>query len=849
MTNRAILAALCAAGVLYFAFPLGSHQGLSLAQPTGQQIEEIVVTVRRREERLQRVPIAVDAFTSETIDRIGIKQLEDLSRLSSSIVVDEVFSQQDVRVQVRGLSNTRGRSNVAFLVDGIDVTSETTGTSAGSSLLANLRLLGDVERIEAVKGPQSALYGRAAFAGAVNYVTKEPGSKFNGRVSVEAGEDGIFEFAAGFGGPVIQDVLGLRLDVVSWEEDGHHENSISGESFGGGEGLGAALTALWTPNNAFLAKARVSYSDDEYGPRPVVRLDALTTLPVPAEANFDPDPHFGPPQFDFTPTRAVTSRTSIAVPSNYGDGHGQVIRASEDPFTGVDHPGSTIQTLRGSLNLVWSLDSATLTSLTGFTDSNSTENHDNDRQAIGRPDTLLANQNINSWGTTEQFSQELRFASAWDSAIQLTVGGLYWTEDREQFDAGVIAVCFISPACTAPPPFVDPNNWQEIVMSLTNTTRGPTQAESDHWSIYALIEWDISDTLRLAAEARYVDEEFTAGRDLGSSCTILYPILTGCSFRPVERRTVTSTFTTPKVTLTWLPTDDVMVYFSAANGQKPAGISLLPTGGFAPPPFESLFFEPEEMWAYEIGSKTSWSGDYGSLIFNNAIFFQDYTDKQTGTQTISSDGFLVPLVTNASSAQVLGVELEFNWFTPIDGLSFNLGYTFLDTEYDDFVDVTTSSTRIALAGSCQIVGVFIPATGITQNHCSVDLTGNNLEKAPENSLVLGFNYTGQLAGNKSWFLDGNFQYQDERFLDNDNFTVIDSFSQLDLRVGLMSDGWEVLVYVDNVLDDDTIRNAGSGPDFGANVVDGGFGSLGVSQFFGLLPQPRTVGVRATYRFD
>ena len=67
-----------------------------------------------------------------------------------------------------------------------------------------------------------------------------------------------------------KDVLGLRLDVVSWEEDGHYENVVSGAGFGGGEGLGAALTALWTPAETFRAKARVSYTDDEYAPRSVI---------------------------------------------------------------------------------------------------------------------------------------------------------------------------------------------------------------------------------------------------------------------------------------------------------------------------------------------------------------------------------------------------------------------------------------------------------------------------------------------------------------------------------------------------------------------------------------------------
>jgi len=155
--------------------------------------EEIVVTTRYREENLQEVPIAITAVTEDVIQNAGIRSVQDLARLTPSISVNESFSQNDVRVTIRGLTNTRGRSNVAYLVDGVDVTSETTGTNAGSPLLVNQRLLNDIERVEIVRGPQSALFGRAAFAGAISYVTKEPGDELEGRVGLDMAEYGKYE--------------------------------------------------------------------------------------------------------------------------------------------------------------------------------------------------------------------------------------------------------------------------------------------------------------------------------------------------------------------------------------------------------------------------------------------------------------------------------------------------------------------------------------------------------------------------------------------------------------------------------------------------------------------------------
>jgi outer membrane receptor protein involved in Fe transport len=135
-------------------------------------IDELVVTARRRAETLQTVPLAVTAITAEQIAREGIKDVTNLIDSDPSLNFDQGIAPYDTRIVIRGLSPTRGRPNVASLVDGIDVSSEAIGV-AGGSLLINPRLI-DIARVEIVKGPQSALYGRSAFAGAINYITQDP---------------------------------------------------------------------------------------------------------------------------------------------------------------------------------------------------------------------------------------------------------------------------------------------------------------------------------------------------------------------------------------------------------------------------------------------------------------------------------------------------------------------------------------------------------------------------------------------------------------------------------------------------------------------------------------------------
>lgn len=257
-----------------FWLMLAVIQGLPLV--ASAQLEEVVVSTRRREESLQDVPIAVSAITSEQIERQGISDLKDLVANQPSVQFDQSFGPADNRITIRGLSNTRGRSNVAFLVDGIDVTTENL-ISAGSGLLANRRLLTDVERIEIVKGPQSALFGRAAFAGAFNYITKEPGDEFDGRVGFDIGDYGRRVIEAAFGGPVT-DTVGVRVAGVKFNEDGFYTNSISGKGVGGSNGYGAALTTVWKPADPVKVKARFEYSDEQYDLRPVVNIQGIPPI-------------------------------------------------------------------------------------------------------------------------------------------------------------------------------------------------------------------------------------------------------------------------------------------------------------------------------------------------------------------------------------------------------------------------------------------------------------------------------------------------------------------------------------------------------------------------------------------
>jgi iron complex outermembrane receptor protein len=918
-------------------------------------LDEMVVTTRKRAENPQEVPIAVQVFAEDQIDRMAIRTLTDIAKLSPSVQFDTSFGPQDTRVTIRGLSNTRGRSNVAFLVDGIDVTTENF-ISAGSGLLANRRLLNDVERIEVVKGPQSALYGRSAFAGAISYVTKDPGPELEGKVFLDASQYGAYEVSGAFGGPVpgLEDVLGLRANAVYWSDQGYYTNSVSAANIGGGKGFGAALTGVYTPTDSIKFKARVEYSDDDLDITPMVRINGDTQVNYPKNAIGAPAFLGTSGAFDgsalglvdhgvYCPPGVVTDEAAgpgFCLPQSFGNASDKTVALGENPLTGADYGGTTVDLLRVSLVASWEVGPGEFSSYTGYTDSNARQHYDQDYQADGRPDKLLGYTEANTDQVTTQLSQELRFQSTWDGPVQLTLGGLYWNEERDLKDSNSLVACMpvakgpageiltdIIGVCDGNLAPVPTNTfsvvgWQPYYSQIfpkpavAGFDGAQWNSETDHKSVYGMVEWAFTDTFKLTAEGRYVDETLSIRLPNHSSCSALgFAAIQGLFVVPLQSEalnpgldvncesahtamakltygldpngpeiladllcrtrdpntgdldpngtvicqlgdaiydmtldwafiqgTESSTFFTPKITLDWMLRDGVLAYFSWGRGQKPAGINTI-VGSGTPTTIDDERFDSEKVDAYEVGTKTTWDAA-GYLQLNGAVFFQDYTDKQVSTQELVNDQ-LRPRVLNASAAEVWGLELELVYAPNlIEGLTLSAAYTYLDSSYEDFLVDTALLYRPASTGSCEVV-----KKGEAY-FCRMDLSGNSLERTPDNSFVGILNLQRPFLNQPfDWLTEFNATYQDERFVDADNFVKFDDFWLIDFRVGLASEKWSLVAYLDNVLDDNTLKSGGSGPDFAKQNQELGFtAGLGVQQYFGLLPEPRTFGVRLLMNF-
>ena len=234
---------------ILLALPLAAPQ--VRAQPVileGERLEEILVTARKRDEALLDVPVAVNAFSAEEIASAGITRPQDFIALTPNMTMIQTQNQGTSFIVVRGISQARNSEpSVAVLIDGV--------------LMANPsqfnQELYDIARIQVLKGPQGALYGRNAIGGAVIIETREPGDEIEG--SVMAGYDSGpgYRVRAGVGGPLGgSDTWKFQLSGSYFDTDGYIDNPNLGEEADPFEDLSGRAKLIWEPNDAMRADLR-----------------------------------------------------------------------------------------------------------------------------------------------------------------------------------------------------------------------------------------------------------------------------------------------------------------------------------------------------------------------------------------------------------------------------------------------------------------------------------------------------------------------------------------------------------------------------------------------------------------
>ncbi len=906
------------AAAVITALALYSTTAAAQAGAKSEELDEVVVTARKRTENLQEVPISITAFSAADVEHLGLSNINDLANLDAALIFDKGYSATDTRIAIHGLSPSRGRVNVAVLVDGVDTSSESINFG-GNSLLATNRLM-DLQSIEIVKGPQSAKFGRSAFAGALSYVTKDPSKEFSGSANGDFGDFGRYEATASLSGP-FGETFGWRLNVAKWNDDGAHKNRVTGAKVGGGDGAGAALTLKWTPSENFDSKTRFEWSDDHFDPFPQASLRGNTRLFRPSSGT---TLQLSTGAATSLPGACLSLTTGTGAPNNaqcrvYGPtlgffpgGSGVLayrgtipgadtlnVQFDTDPRTGLDYAGTDRTIKRFSMVMNWDFGKGVLTSLTGYTDAKFSwlEDGDFDSGRVDPNGNLTATDIVGRAtqfdydNSTNQISQELRFQSQLEGRFNFMLGALYWKEDVDQNARSVSIVCSpATPANTffpgqpAIPPACQrigattPLNGNQALALMTAIPR-PNGRLTKHESIFGDLTFKLSERANLVLEARRSNESeqingvncsalpgaancqdptFPGFALFGPSINYLYPffnpfapVVPGPGVRQgpgvaVDLPKTSSSFTTPRITIDYKFLDGVMLYASLAKGHKPGGISTTTSGSWNDADYDGKYdeisYRAENLKQVEIGAKMQFLEN--RLRVNPSLFKMTYTDKQTGSQFVTPSGLLVGRIINAGQATVKGMDLEAE-YRLTSNLTLGLNYSYLDANYDDFPFTSTSSTDATRFGSCP--------RGENPRLCYINLAGKKIERAPEHSVVATARWqraVDDLMGGKNvrFFIEGDVQSQGERYVDIFNQVKLDDFVHANLRVGLQSDRWDVMVYANNVTDDDTVMAAVNNP----GSVDQyyfDFTSFSPSDaFVATMPDPRFIGLRFSWRF-
>lgn len=767
----------------------------------------IIVTGRKREERVLDVPVSIVAVSSAQIERQGIASAQDLAARLPGVGFDTAVNAIDFRPSIRGVQADRGRTNVGLLIDDIDVTSENLQFPGGGSL-ARMRLL-DLERIEVVKGPQAALYGRSAFTGAINFITRRPDmDSTRVRGSLDANLENEFEGRVALSTPVAENVA-IGATGYAFDERGSHRNTISGDYVGGSDGYGGSLSLLANLGEAFTAYGRVEYSNENIDPPASFVIAGRDVIDLDANG------------------QAVTGRTQGFVFS--GPVTDQPVAYDVNPRTGDDYSGAEIENFRAALIVDGDLGSVSVKSLTGYVNSKNSIFQDNDFITGRDPITGLttgAFQEAQQSNEVTQISQEFRISSNSDSRFQWLVGGLYWHEAVDQIDQYDAALAF------------SPLSDQDILDFYTFAElQNPKflSRDTDHLSFFAWTEYEMFDGLFVSAEARYTKEKITYGFRSEPGYQGFFGIIpavgmgdpTYISFGSqsgVPESTIKEDSFTPRFVVSYRPSPDLNIYASVAKAVKPSGFQTSGSTGIL-----TQTYDRETMWSYEAGVKSQLSSDLTASVSG---FYMDYSDQQVGSLSIdNATGIISGIVENAGQSTVWGLELEAAW-RPSSNFQLSAAYTYLNAKYNTFRIVSQSANPISEVGCAE-------TTGTVPNACVLNYDGKRPSDSPKHSVSVSADYTHPLSADWDLTIQQNFRYVSDRFVTISNISTQEAYARVDMSIGISNDAVTALLYVDNLLNDDTVTDANSYLDFG-----NGFSPAVIAK----RPDPRTVGMRILFDF-
>lgn len=662
-------------------------------QGEGYDSNEVVITAQGRAQVLADVPLAVSAISAETLQQSGANDIRQLNQVAPSLLVSSTGSEANGSARIRGIGtvgdNPGLESSVAVFIDGVYRSRSGIG----------LNELGEIDRVEVLRGPQGTLGGRNASAGMINIVSKAPSPVYGAGAEFTYGNYEQIR-ASGFINIPLGDTLAARVDSVFSRRDGFYHDLVNDRDINNRNRYFVRGQLLFEPSSDLTIRLIGDYTKR--------KEDCCAATYISREMNEFIGNLNDPAQNNIVRVLQGLGQPAAA----FTEGYSRNIYVSP----GRSYYGET-EDWGGSAQVDLNLGGAKLTSITGYRNYVSDQGSDTD---YSRVDILYRAADGNSAREFKTFSQELRLqGTAFGDKLDWLIGGYYANEDLTVTDNlrfgsqyGRFATCRIvsggglaalysptSPGCLAARPAAfgaaSPLIYAAFDRLDAINDRGSTldryDQNSRNWAAFTHNIVHVAKGLDLTLGLRYTNErkrfDATFGND-NSGCTAnqaaLTPFLTNAALGAVAGALIglscqgNSTaelngvsindersedeFTGTAV-LSWKPTDDLLLYGSYSRGYKAGGFNLdrsalknpiqivggLPTTTFAAAGgaqalVGNLQFDPETVNAFELGLKYS----TGPFSLNIAAFRQEFKNFQLNT--FNGTVFLVQNVNGCSSA-------------------------------------------------------------------------------------------------------------------------------------------------------------------------------------------------------
>lgn len=821
--TRSFKAALLAVSALTSVPALAQEDA---ATADGADNDVIIVTARKTEETLQEAPTTVSVVTAAAIDRLGLDNLTDVAKTVPGLVFDDTFGRDANRPVIRGQANILGQSGVAFFIDGIYY----------SGSLADYDV-DTVERFEVVKGPQSALYGRNTYSGAINLISKAPGDTWTGRVQIDLAEDDRYEATANVRGPLAEG-LGIALGGRILDNAGAFRNAFDGTRIGKQQSYSGFTLLQFNNGGPFRASLRANYNVLDDG-QPAIFAQS-------ANAN------------NCFPDNSALYRGQ----SRYFCGTIQPQQVNTDyrrQFVDPENVGLESKTLNAAFRMDFDFtDELTLTSLTGYNKRTANTKTDGDYSgnsfnmvifAYGAtgpapaPITPPRTTRFTAFATSVQdftfsnrqvaddWSQELRLAYEGER-IQLMLGGYYFDQSDVSRDTRVVPPGSLaraqanSAAATASlcAQLANCGIFTPIAVTAANLpeSRNVNAFDIENKAIFGSATFDITDTLSISAEGRYAQEKIQQSTlTFNNGQAVPLPRVVQATFKEF----------TPRFTLSWQATPDNLFYAVYAEGQKPGGFNSNQAilAGFPT-------FQPEDNKTYEFGTKNTFFD--GKLTANLALYHTEVKGYQI-TQNVSVPPNQVSLTRNGGNARVNGAELEL-LIRPVRNFTVTANYSYVDAKFTSGTDENLGLINDLIddrLANCSTGDQFPNITGCQSLFGSI--RGKRVPRAPEHTMFVDVDYRTPVSDDWDFFVGSNVNMISTSFDQVLNFAETGGSVVVDARLGFQSDRYRVMAYARNLFDEDSvaqiIRYADANADLRRNFIAG-------------LRPPRRIGIIFTASF-